>query len=168
MFLSAVGLVHFISSLLALLFGTLVLAKTKGTIMHKRLGYAYSVAMFLVLTTSFMIYRLHGSFGILHWFAVVSSLTLLLGMVPMFIKKPQQYLQLHLSFMYWSVIGLYCAFFAEVLTRIPFLLDIDKNTAVIFYALVGIATAIVGGLGSRYFKKYKNAWMALAEGPHTD
>ncbi|WP_405207268.1 hypothetical protein [Aquimarina sp. LLG6339-5] len=163
MFLSAIGIVHFVSSIISLLFGTLALIKPKGTKNHKRIGYVYTIAMGVLLATSFMIYRLHGTFGVLHWFAVISSITLLLGIIPMFIKKPTNYLQLHLSSMYWSVIGLYCAFFAEVLTRIPFILKVNSNIIPIFYSLVGIATALVSIIGSIYFRKYKNSWISLAE-----
>lgn len=60
--------------------------------------------------------------------------------------------------MYWSVIGLYCAFFAEVLTRTPFILEVEDNIAVIFYAMVGVATDLVIIVGSFYFRKFKTTW----------
>ncbi|WP_298545711.1 hypothetical protein [uncultured Aquimarina sp.] len=148
------------SSIISLISGTMVLAKSKGTTTHKQIGYIYTISMFIVLATSFMLYRLHGTFGILHWFSVISSITLLLGIVPMFIKS-KGYLKLHLGFMYWSVIGLYCAFFAEVLTRIPFILKVDTNIVPIFYSLVGIAAAVVSIVGSIYFRKYKEKWNTL-------
>ncbi|MFD2561184.1 DUF2306 domain-containing protein [Aquimarina rubra] len=163
MFLSTIGIIHFTSSIISLISGTMVLVKSKGTKTHRQLGYLYTIAMLIVLATSFMLYRLHGSFGILHWFAVISSITLLCGIIPMLIKRPKGYLKLHLSFMYWSVIGLYCAFFAEVLTRIPFIFKLDKNIVTIFYTLVGLATTIVGGLGSVYFRKFKDTWINLVD-----
>ncbi|AXT50340.1 hypothetical protein D1818_05670 [Aquimarina sp. BL5] len=162
MFLSTIGVIHFASSIISLITGTVVLYKSKGTTPHKQIGYIYTISMFIVLATSFMLYRLHGTFGVLHWFAVISSITLLLGIVPMFIK-PKEYLKLHYGFMYWSVIGLYCAFFAEVLTRIPFILKVDTNIIPIFYSLVGVATALVSAIGSIYFRKYKEKWNALID-----
>ncbi len=111
--------------------------------------------------TSFMIYRLHGKFGVLHWFAIISSIVLIGGILPMIFKKPKNYFSYHFSFMYWSVIGLYCAFAAEMLTRMPIWLDLKENIAVIFYAMVGIATALVGGIGSIYFRKYKQKWEGI-------
>lgn len=114
---NVIGITHLITSIIALIAGSLVLKNSKGTKTHKKIGYVYTIAMAIVLLTSFMIYRLHGSFGMLHWFAVVSSITLMAGMVPILLKKPNNYLSLHFSFMYWSVIELYCAFFAEVLTH---------------------------------------------------
>lgn len=155
---NVIGITHLIASIIALIAGSLVLKNFKGTKTHKKIGYVYTIAMSIVLLTSFMIYRLHGTFGMLHWFAVVSSITLLAGMIPMFLKKPSHYLNLHFSFMYWSVIGLYCAFFAEVLTRIPFLLEVDDNIVVIFYAMVGVATGVVASIGSFYFRRFKKKW----------
>ncbi len=158
MFSSTTGIIHFIASIIALITGTFVLGLTKGTQKHKRIGYVYAIAMLILLITSFMIYQLHGRFGILHIFAVISSIVLLAGIVPMIFKRPKEYFVYHFNFMYWSVIGLYCAFFAEIFTRIPFWLDLKQNIAVIFYAIVGITTAAVGGIGSKYFKKYKSTW----------
>lgn len=158
---SATGIIHFVASLTALITGTMVLANTKGTRRHKQIGYGYVLSMTVVLGTSFMLYKLHGSFGVLHWFAVISSLTLLGGMIPMFLKRPKNYLGLHFAFMYWSVIGLYCAFAAEILTRIPFVFEVEENILAVFYAMVGIATAMVGGIGSIYFRRYKSRWVKL-------
>lgn len=156
-----IGVTHLIASIIALITGSFVLKNAKGTATHRKIGYVYTIAMAIVLLTSFMIYRLHGAFGILHWFAVVSSITLLAGMLPMFFKNPSNYLSLHFSFMYWSVIGLYCAFFAEILTRIPFLLELEDNVVVIFYSMVGIATGLVAGIGSYYFRRFKKKWNAF-------
>ncbi|MFK7812406.1 MAG: DUF2306 domain-containing protein [Maribacter sp.] len=158
---NSIGVIHLIASIIALIAGSLVLKNRKGTKIHKKTGYMYTIAMTIVLTTSFMIYRLHGAFGILHWFAVISSITLLAGMLPMFFKKPSNYMNLHSSFMYWSVIGLYCAFFAEVLTRIPFLLEVEDNITVVFYVMVGVATGVVAGIGSYFFRRFKKKWNAF-------
>ena len=160
---STIGVIHFVASVSALLSGTFVLCALKGTKMHKQVGYLYSASMFIVLLTSFMIYRLHGSFGILHVFAVISSVTLFAGMVPMLLKRPTNYLTMHFGFMYWSVIGLYCAFSAEVFTRIPLVYELDASVVGIFYAMVGIASALVGAVGSIYFKKYKTRWIDYVE-----
>lgn len=82
-----IGVTHLIASILALIACSLVLKNAKGTKTHKKIGYVYAIAMVIVLVTSFQIYRLNGTFGILHWIAVLSSITLLAGMVPMFIEN---------------------------------------------------------------------------------
>ena len=84
-----IGLTHLIASVLALIFGTIVLLKKKGTKNHKLLGYCYFSNMVILLLTAFFIYRLYGKFGIFHYSAVASSITLVLGMIPVWLKKPK-------------------------------------------------------------------------------
>lgn len=151
------GWIHTLAAVLALWTGTLILLREKGNLSHKRTGRVYGVSMLIVCATSFMIYRVHGGFGILHIFAIISTITLLLGMLPMYIKGYKNRILIHLSWMYWSVIGLYCAFAAEIFTRLPALLNL-KTSYGIFYALIGISAGIVGMIGSRYFKKKKKVW----------
>ncbi|WGK65920.1 DUF2306 domain-containing protein [Croceiramulus getboli] len=155
---STIGTIHLIASLVALATGTVVLIQTKATLKHKQWGYLYVISMITVLVTSFFIYRLHGHFGILHLFAVLSSLTLLAGMIPIWRRKRKDYLALHFSFMYWSVIGLYCAFCAEVFTRLPMLLQVGDESFALFYILVGVSSGATGWIGSYFFKKKKLQW----------
>lgn len=152
-----IGWFHTVMSLIALVTGSMVLAKTKGTATHKKVGRIYAVSMLLVCVTAFMIYRLHNAFGILHFFAIISTVTLILGMLPMYSKRNKNSIIVHLSYMYWSVIGLYCAFAAELFTRLPDLWNIDTDFGV-FYALIGLSSGTVGAIGSRYFKKNKKDW----------
>lgn len=145
-----IGLIHFLSSLLALFFGSLILFLKKGTNTHKKMGYAYTLSMSILLTTSFMIYRLFNGFGIFHYAAILSAVTLILGMIPVLTKKPRtKWLIRHFSFMYWSVIGLYTAFVSEILTRIP-------ETP--FFSMVGLATVIIIILGTLFFLKNRKKW----------
>ena len=145
------GLIHFISSIIALISGAFVLFLEKGTRTHKQVGYVYVVSMGVLIITAFMIYRLFGGWGIFHFAAVASLLTVGFGMVPMWTKRPPKtYKHLHFAFMYWSVIGLYAAFAAEVLTRIP-------NTP--FFGMVGVATGIIMIIGAMYFAKNKEKWV---------
>lgn len=143
-----VGLVHLIASILALIFGSLILIMSKGTRRHKKVGYAYVVSMLVLLITSFMLYNLFGGFGVFHVASIVSSVTLLLGMIPIFFK-PKNWILYHLSWMFWSVIGLYAAFASEVFTRF---------FPAPFFSAVGIATAMImiaGGIG---FGLSLNSW----------
>lgn len=155
------GLVHLIFSVIALITGTLVLLKTKGTTTHKRIGYVYFASMMGLILTAFMIYHLYGKFGIFHWLAVLSLFTLLAGMIPVLTKKPAGYITMHYNFMYWSVIGLYAAFAAETLVRLPRVVIIDGVPATMFYNMVGVATAIVMFFGVFFMKRKKATWDAL-------
>jgi uncharacterized membrane protein len=148
-----IGMVHFIASLLALVFGSAVLMMTKGTKSHIRIGYLYLVSMVILLLTAFTLYNLFGRWGIFHYFAVLSTCTLLLGMVPVFMRNQiKNWAYLHFSFMYWSVIGLYGAFVSEMMTRIP---------EVPFYNMVGLATAGVMLAGGIVFGINKTKWVKM-------
>lgn len=158
---SQTGLIHFIFSMLALLLGTAVLVMNKGTQKHKLIGKLYVYSMLVVLITAFMTYRLFGTWGIFHWTAVVSTLTILLGLIPIRIKRPaKNYVMLHFSFMYWSVIGVYGAFVSETLVRMPKVVIESGFPNKIFYNMIGIGMAIVMGLGVFYFIKLKPKWEA--------
>ena len=149
---STIGLIHLIASILALLFGTMVLLMRKGTRKHRRVGYMYVTSMIILLMTSFMTFRLFGGFGLFHYASVLSSLTLIFGIIPVLRRKSSRWLYQHLSFMYWSVIGLYAAFASEALTRIP------KTP---FFGMVGIATVGITILGAVFFARNKNKWQNI-------
>jgi uncharacterized membrane protein len=148
-----IGLIHFITSVSALIFGSAVLVMKKGSKMHIRTGYLYLANMLVLLVTAFMLYNLFGKWGIFHYFAVLSSFTLLMGMVPIFLRNQiKNWAYLHFSFMYWSVIGLYGAFVSEMMTRIH---------EVPFYNMVGLATAGVMLVGGIFFGINKTNWMKM-------
>ena len=154
-----IGLLHLIVSVFAMVAGSLVLGLTKGTKTHKRIGYIYSSAMLLVLVTAFSMYNLFGVWGIFHWTAVVSSLTIGFGLIPIFTKRPKKnYISLHFSFMYWSVIGLYGAFMAETFVRLPKIVVDSGVPNSMFYNMTGIAVGITMGIGAYFFIKLKPKW----------
>lgn len=149
-----IGLVHLTSAILALITGSWILAANKGTLVHRAVGYIYVVSMLIMLVTAFLIYRLFGTFGIFHFFAVVSSITLLGGIIPAIRRKPEKsWLDWHYSFMYWSVLGLYGAFVGEILVRVP---------ATRSFRLLGIAIFAVMTLGYLFFFLYKKRWAKLS------
>jgi len=156
---SNTGLIHFIASIFALLLGTLVLVFQKGTLKHKIIGRVYALTMLVVLTTAFMTYKLFGTWGIFHWTAVISSLTLISGLIPILIKRPaNNYISLHFSFMYWSIMGVYGAFVSETLVRMPKVVLESGIPNSLFYNMTGIGTAIVMGIGLYFFLKNKSNW----------
>ena len=114
------GLIHLISGIIALIFGGLVIVLRKGTILHKRIGYIYVISMIILIVTSFGIYRLFGKFGLFHYLSLVSTFSLVAGMLPMLKKnRTSKDYETHFKRMYWSVVGLYAAFAAESFVRIP-------------------------------------------------
>jgi len=150
-----IGFVHLISSCFALIFGTYVLLAKKGTKQHIQIGYLYVISMGILILTAFMIYRLFNGWGIFHYTTLLSLISIVLGMIPIWTKKPvNKWKYLHFSFMYWSVIGLYAAFAAEILVRIP-------ETP--FFGMVGIATGIIMLVGGVFFGISKAKWINTFE-----
>jgi hypothetical protein len=115
--------------------------------------------MIIALITAFMTYRLFGTWGIFHWTAVLSSITLLGGLFPIYLKVPKKnYLSIHFGFMYWSVMGVYAAFVSETLVRLP---KVVVNSGVpnsLFYNMTGIGTGIVISFAVYFFIKNKAKW----------
>lgn len=156
---SHTGLVHLIASILAIILGTLVLMLPKGTAKHKLIGRLYGLTMLVVLITAFMTYRLFGTWGIFHWTAVVSSLTLIFGLIPILAKRPvNNYKSLHFGFMYWSVMGVYAATVSETLVRMPSVVVESGIPNSVFYNMTGVGTAVVMGLAVYFFLKLKPKW----------
>lgn len=148
---STEGLIHTIAGIIALITGTLVLVMKKGTQTHISIGYVYVTSMVVLLVSSFMIYRLFDGWGIFHYASLVSSVTVILGMIPpLFLRHTKYWLRLHFTAMYWSVFGLWAAFIAEMSVRIP-------ETS--FMWMVGVAFGVVLFVGVIIFAVNKQKWI---------
>lgn len=78
------------------------------------------------------------------------------------LAKKRSLIQYHYAFMYWSVIGLYAAFAAEILTRIPMVYkETFGDQARVFLRMVGVATFLVMAIGGGLFVKFYNKWKDL-------
>lgn len=151
---SPAGLIHFLSGVVALLTGTLVLFLKKGTRLHVRVGYVYVVSMVVLLVSSFLIYRLFDGWGIFHYASIVSSVSVIAGVVPpLFLRHKSYWGRWHLTAMYWSVVGLWAAFIGEMSVRIP-----ESS----FMWMVGLAFGAVILVGVIIFAVKKSGWVAFA------
>ncbi len=84
-------------------------------------------------------------------------MTLFAGLYPVLTKKSKNYLLAHFNFMYWSVVGLYCAFMAEIFSRLPkIILTETGEPMTTFYKGVGIG--VVMTIAVTFFIKYKPKW----------
>lgn len=117
--LDPIGAVHLLLGLLAVTLGLAVVVMRKGTGAHRRAGLFYAAVMVLLNATALMIYDLFGRFGPFHALALVSLATVTAGVVPVWLRRPRGWLELHARFMSWSYAGLIAAFFAEIGTRVP-------------------------------------------------
>ncbi len=147
------GLIHLLSSIAALILGTIVLFNRKGTRFHKTCGYGYVLSMVILNITAFSIYRLFHGWGPFHYAALLSSATLIMGFLPAFFRS-RNWINWHVAGMYYSVIGLYAAFVSEVVTRIP---------GLPFSLMVGLGTALVMAIGIWGFQKNQKKWMSYGK-----
>lgn len=141
---SNIGWFHTICAVLAMIFGAAVIFRKKGTTNHKRLGYVYVSSMVLLNISSFFIINFKG-FSLFHFFAIVSLITVLAGIIPAMLRTKNWY-PMHFYFMSWSVVGLYAAFWAEVGTRFT-------NSMQQFWWVVALATLVTVGIGNVVINK---------------
>lgn len=149
-----IGIAHTIFAVVAMITGIWVILQPKGGRRHRQIGYLYVGTMLLMLVTAFGIYRLFGGFGIFHFFAVLSFLTLMGGMYPA-IRRYKNWLPQHYRLMCWSVAGLYAAFVAEVATRLLpvkyFGLVVGLGSALV----IGVSAYLIYGRHKYILEKYK-------------
>ncbi|WP_296320533.1 DUF2306 domain-containing protein [Winogradskyella sp.] len=139
-----IGWFHFITSLLAMLSGAIVILNKKGTLFHKRVGYIYVVSMISLNVSSFFIINF-GGFSVFHFFAILSLATVLGAIIPT-VRRVKNWFHYHFYFMSWSVVGLYCAFWAEVGTRF-----VDNMRD--FWWMVALATGVTAFIGAKIINK---------------
>jgi hypothetical protein len=72
-----------------------------------------------VCGTAFLIYDLLGRFGPFHIAAILSSITVVAGWIPVRRRKPSRWVEHHAIWMSWSYVGLLAALAAETLSRVP-------------------------------------------------
>lgn len=124
------GITHLIFAFFALGFGFSTLRKPKGTRLHRKIGWIYTVSMVGLNITALCIFRLFGGFGPFHWMALFSLATVIAAIVPAIRRKPaNNWIETHAQLMCWSYVGLLAATAAEILTRVP---GLDFWGAVIF------------------------------------
>lgn len=157
---TAIGWLHVGSALAAMVLGLWMLLRRKGDRLHVRLGYAYVVCMLLVNATAFGLYKLFGTFGPFHVAALISLLTLAAGM-RVVLRKPRrkEWLVHHLTYMYWSVIGLYAAFFSELMVRLPLGATFAWSVGLATGAVIFLGFFLQGRLTKRWVKDF-GGWEA--------
>jgi uncharacterized membrane protein len=132
--LSALGWVHFLASLVAVAVGAAVLARPKGTAVHKARGRIYVTAMAATGVTALGIYRL-GVFFFPHWLAVAALVITAAGLAAAHFKVPSAaWKHLHLTCMVASLYLLIGGAVNEAFLRVGFLRrlvpDLNSSLAV--------------------------------------
>jgi uncharacterized membrane protein len=116
------GYAHVTFGILAILFASIIFCITKGSQLHRILGYLYVANMLGLNITALMIYRVFGFFGPFHVLALLSMGTVVAGFVPAYFRRPTaKWLNRHYEWMCWSYVGLLAATAAEIVVRLPFI-----------------------------------------------
>ncbi len=110
------GLTHFATALLALSSGAVVVFGRKGTRFHRNLGRVYFGSMLALNISALSIYDLFGGFGAFHFAALVSLVTVVLGVRSAWMRHANWRFS-HAYWMSWSYVGLVAAAVAESATR---------------------------------------------------
>jgi len=138
------GWFHLGAAASGLVTGLLVAMARKGTVYHRRMGWAYVVSMLAVNLSALMIYRLLGHFGPFHAAALFSLASIGFGAIPAIRRAPRgRWLHIHAYWMSGSYVGLWAAAVAETFSRtqiFPFWWAVLAGTMVV--SGIGVATII--------------------------
>jgi uncharacterized membrane protein len=105
----AVAAAHVVAALSALLAGVAVVLLPKGTHTHRVIGTAYGLALILVNVAALLLHR-ESVFGVFHWLAVASLVTLVAGLSPLLLgKRTPSVIAAHAFCMTWSYVGVAAA-----------------------------------------------------------
>ena len=86
---STTGFVHTLAASCALLVGLVIFSRPKASTLHRVLGYFYVVSMLIMLSTSLTLYHLTGRFNFLHFFTLMATPPLLLGLSFAMFRRPR-------------------------------------------------------------------------------
>ena len=121
------GWVHFLASMLAIVIGTAVLVRPKGTAVHKARGRIYAIAIVTTSLTALGIYRV-GGFFFAHWFGVAALIITTVGVSAAHFRIPRfGWIHLHLTCMVASFYILIGGGVNEVFLRVNFFRRLVPN-----------------------------------------
>lgn len=153
-----IGTIHVAFAVAAMASGAVVLTKPKGTRFHRRTGRVYALSMVALNVTALMIYRLFGHFGPFHVLALVSLISVVLGVIPVFLRRPKdRWLDVHYGFITGSYLGLIAAFAAEIAVRVP---AIRPRSGAAFAVVVIGASLLICVLGGYLIARGKRTTLA--------
>lgn len=159
--MSSVVIVHTIFGVLSLIAGATNLSMTKGTKLHRRIGWIYAGSMYLLLFTSFFIYDAFGRFGVFHILSILSGVGLTIALYfPLFRKYHSHWIAHHYVWIAYSYIGLVMAtgsHFIDMLPHWPF-----GIRAFLFWGLPFIIGSIlIFGPGKRTLRRVAERFKAV-------
>lgn len=101
-----------------MLLGAIQLLRPKGGHLHRKMGYAYVIALIACDVGALGVYQFTGRFNALHVGALMSFACVVAGVTPFYISpKPSRWRIHHAMWICWSYIGLWAAGLTELIVR---------------------------------------------------
>ena len=156
------GYGHVAFGVIALALGLVIFRITKGSQLHRVLGYLYVAAMLGLNLTALMIYRVFGTFGPFHVLALISLAAVGAGLLPAYYKRPPgKWLRRHYEGIGWSYVGLLAATAAEIAVRLPFV----QGVGLAFGIATFVASVVVIFIGAFVLYRYRDQVVAGVQPP---
>jgi uncharacterized membrane protein len=148
---SAVGWIHIVAALSALMLGFINVVMRKGTSRHRFVGIFYVFSMLALNAAALSIYDMTGHFGIFHALAIFSLFCVLMGLSAAIFRNGE-WLRRHYMWMGWSYFGLLAATFAEAMIRVPALhvnsaargFEVAIGASIVFSLFGGVFMRLLG------------------------
>ena len=145
------GWVHFVASIVATALALLVIARPKGTPVHKLCGWIYAAAMLVTSLTALAICRF-GIFFFPHWLAIVVMVLIAADLAAAHFRVPASgWVHLHLTGMLGSVYILISVGVNEVFLRIDILRRLAPNLASLIVGQTHLTVMILFAALIAYF-----------------
>ena len=157
-----IGVLHTACGVLALLLGARVLLWAKGTPAHVRVGRAYALSMLGLNLSALGIYHLTGRFNLFHLFALISLVTLTIGLAQVVNRRRRpKWLWRHYQYMAWSYVGLLAATSNEAFVRVVALRRVTAATTpalplLVMAAILVISAGVIFSVQRRTLARYSH------------
>jgi uncharacterized membrane protein len=114
------GLTHFVTATIGLMLGLGILFLQPGSKTHKLAGYIFIPVLLIVNISALFVHEMGMTFGPFHYLIPFSLFYLFLGVKPFLFKTVgEARLKTHIKGMVGAALGLWAAFFAELVARTP-------------------------------------------------
>jgi uncharacterized membrane protein len=157
-----IGIVHFISAAIGLPLGLGIIFLKPGSKIHKLAGYIFIPILIIVNLSALFIHEMGKPFGPFHILIPFSLYALFIGIRPFYSKmERERKLKYHIRGMLAAALGLWAAFFAELIARTPVLRRsiyiFGDNTflslTVESFLFVGLFIFVINRLKKRQYKR---------------
>jgi uncharacterized membrane protein len=139
---SFAGGIHFVCSVIGMLSGMFVLLQTKGTALHRKIGYVFVTALVGVNLSALLIYDFNdGNVSVFHFLIPVSLFFLGFGIIPMIGRRKPGAVNRHIIGMNGAVLGLWAAGATEYFVR-EVASGLNKNELIMYSFMISFPFAI--------------------------